>query len=142
MSLEATSQIVALMHSNDPVADALGIELVRVTNDRVELSMPIDNRHVGGHGVCHGGHLFTLADVAMAYVSNRHNTVAFATHAAIDFVEAVRHGDLVQAEGRERNLRGKAGICDVTLRVDGRVVAVFRGNTLQTSGHVTEQWES
>lgn len=115
----------------DPVAAGLGLELVSVGDDSVQLRFTVDERHVGWHGRCHGGVLFSVADVAMSYVSNRHPGQAFATHAVVDFLDAVDAGDVVDVEGSETARRGRAAICDATLRVAGRTVVTFRGSTLR-----------
>ena len=132
------AEVIARMHAGDPIAQSLGIELVEGSDERVVLRMPIDDRHVGGASVCHGGILFTFADVAMSYYGNRSNEYAVATQASIDFIEAVHGGVVIEAEAAEAHLRGRAAVYDVTLRVEGRVVALFRGKTLRIQGRVTD----
>ncbi len=134
MTAELPAQPVERMcalHDNDPIAAQLGIELVAAEPDRVVVQMTVDDRHTGGHGLCHGGMLFTLADVAMSLVCNRHQAKALATNATIDFVSGVLPGATVVATAVERNLRGRAGISEATLTVDGAIVALFSGRTLQ-----------
>ena len=132
------SEVIARMHAGDPVAKNLGVELIEGSDHKVVLRMRVDDRHLGGHSLCHGGVLFTLADIAMSYVSNRSNDQAVATHATIDYIDGVRADEVIEAAATETNRRGRAAICDVTMRVDGRVVAMFRGNTLRTQGRVTD----
>jgi acyl-CoA thioesterase len=132
------STVIARMHAGDPIAERLGIELVETHTSGVRLRMVVDDRHLGGHAQCHGGVLFTLADVAMSYVSNRSNLQAVATHASIDLIDAVRDGEVIDVDAVEANVRGRAAICDVTMSVGDRVVAKFRGRTLRTRGLVTD----
>ena len=56
-----------------------------------------------------------------------------AVAASIDYIDATGVGEVVTAAAVEHNLRGKAGIYDVTIRAgaDDRLVATFRGNTLR-----------
>lgn len=137
MKIDA-ARLVTQMHAGDPIAEMLGIELVSVSSDAVTVQMRIATNHLGGHAVAHGGILFTLADVAMSYVSNRSNIQAVATHCAIDFLEAVKSGDLVVAKAREINSKSKSAIYDVEMTVSDRVVGQFRGNTLRVGGLVTD----
>lgn len=129
----SVAQRVTELHAADPIAAALGITLVAVGDTSVQLSMQVEARHVGGHGRCHGASLFALADVAMSYVGNRFPGQAFATRAGIDFIGPVELGDVVLATANESSLRGRSALCDVTLTVDGEIVAQFRGNTLRVS---------
>jgi acyl-CoA thioesterase len=38
------------------------------------MSMVVRKDHLNGHGICHGGAIFTLADSAFAFACNSHNT--------------------------------------------------------------------
>lgn len=114
----------------DGIAKDLGVELVDIGDASVTLQMAVTDAQVGWHGRCHGGVLFTLADIAMSYVGNRFPDMAYATHAAYDFVDGVDAGDVVTASAVEHARRGRTAVIDVTLRVDGRMVGLFRGNTV------------
>lgn len=118
----------------DVIAAGLGLELVAVGAGSVRLRFTVDERHVGWHGRCHGGVLFTAADVAMSYVSNRGEAQAFATHASIEFLGGVGIGDVVDIEGGETARRGRTAVLDAMLSVDGKIVAGFRGTTLEMRG--------
>ena len=41
---------------------------------------------VNGHGICHGGFIFTLADCAFAFACNCYNQRTVAHHCAITFL--------------------------------------------------------
>lgn len=125
--------IVAELHDRDPIAAWLGIELVSAQADRVQLRMAVGEAHVGGHGLCHGGVLFTLADVVMSYVANRHGEGALASHGSVELLAPVHPGDVVEAVGRESAARGRGAVCDVELSVAGATVALFRGTTRRRS---------
>ncbi|MEM7092789.1 MAG: hotdog fold thioesterase [Actinomycetota bacterium] len=122
------------LFASDELARELGVELVQIGPARVELELLIEQRHIGWHGRGHGGVLFTLADVAMSYVGNRFDRMAFATQASVDFLGGVEEGDRVRAVATESARAGRAGVCDATLSVGERTVALFRGNTLQSRG--------
>ena len=118
------------LFASDTLAQQMGVTLVGVDARAVTLEMTVRTDQIGWHGRCHGGVLFTLADIAMSYVGNRFPDMAYASHAAIDFVGGVDEGDVVTAVAEESVRRGRSGVCDVTLRVGNDVICVFRGNTL------------
>ncbi len=73
-----------------------------------------------GHGICHGGFIFTLADSAMAFAVNPRGEPAVAQHAAITFV---RPGACRRDAGRgggERMHAGRSGMYDVRVMHRGR----------------------
>lgn len=118
------------LYDSDELAHAMGVALVAVEPRTVTLEMTVRDDHIGWHGRCHGGVLFTLADIAMSYMGNRFPDMAYATHAAIDFVGGVDAGDVVTVVAEESVRRGRSAVCDVTLRVENEVIGLFRGNTL------------
>lgn len=125
---ERARQCADAMWQNDAASKYLGIEVLSVGPGTASLRMLIENRHLNGHGVCHGGFIFTLADSAFAYACNSYNQVTVAQQAAISFISPVHPGDSLTATAREVNRSGRSGIYDIeVVRTDGQVVAEFRG---------------
>ncbi|PKO86199.1 MAG: phenylacetic acid degradation protein PaaD [Betaproteobacteria bacterium HGW-Betaproteobacteria-12] len=124
------------MWSRDRAAQALGITIVRVQPGASVLTMAVRSDMVNGHHICHGGMIFSLADTAFAYACNSYNknTVASACH--IDFLAPAKEGETLEAEAVERSASGRTGVYDVTVRVGGRTVALFRGKSYRIAGEV------
>ena len=115
------------MWADDRASRALGMAIERVEPGRAVLSMIVRSDMLNGHGTCHGGYLFLLADSAFAFACNSHNAHSVAQHAAIDFLAPGREGDRLVATAEERSLRGRSGVYDVTVENDDGPVAMFRG---------------
>ena len=47
---------------------------------------------VNGHGTCHGGYMFALADTAFAYACNSYDQRAVAQHCSISFLRPAQIG--------------------------------------------------
>jgi acyl-CoA thioesterase len=124
----------AAMERSDAAARGAGITLVDVGPGRARVAMTVEARHVNGHGTCHGGYLFLLADAALAYACNSYGVSAVAAGADIAFLRQVPLGAEVVAEAVERARVGRSGLYDVTVRVGDEVVAEFRGRTRQVPG--------
>jgi len=85
---------------------------------------------VNGHGICHGGYVFTLADTAFAFACNTYDDRTVAAGADISFLEPVTVGERLVARASERARRGRSGLYDVSVtRADGTAVAEFRGRS-------------
>ncbi|MCD6338922.1 MAG: PaaI family thioesterase [Verrucomicrobia bacterium] len=111
----------------DRLAEQLGVEILEVGAGRAVTRLRIDERHLNGAGVAHGGALTTLADVAFAAASNSHNALALAININISFMKAVGGGALV-AEARELSRRRRTASYEVIIRDEsGETVAVFHG---------------
>jgi acyl-CoA thioesterase len=118
------------MAGRDAAAQALGIEVVDVSPGRATLRMIVTPTMLNGHGMCHGGLVFALADAAMASASNSRGPRAVAVSASVDFLLPAHDGDVLVAEAVEVHHRGRTGLYDVVVtRTDGTVVARFHGRT-------------
>ena len=67
------ARILAALAKRNTVAHDLGVELVEARLGSARLAMVVQDRMVGGHGVCQGGYIFTLADMCGAYACLSHN---------------------------------------------------------------------
>ncbi|MGF7120306.1 MULTISPECIES: hydroxyphenylacetyl-CoA thioesterase PaaI [unclassified Rhodococcus (in: high G+C Gram-positive bacteria)] len=117
------------MFEADVASRALGIEVRELFPGRAVASMTVRETMVNGHGITHGGFVFTLADTAFALACNGYDEPAVAARADIRFLAPTRLGDELIAEAVERERYGRNGIYDVTVRVRGKSVAEFRGDS-------------
>ena len=125
------------MYARDRAAQQLGIVLAAIQPGGAVCRMTIRDDMVQGHGTCHGGIVFTLADTAFAYACNAHNRVTVALNAEIAFLAPARLGEVLTATARERSRAARTGVYDVEVRNDdGTLVALFRGTSYETRGEV------
>ena len=93
------------MWAEDKASQALGMRIEKVGPGHAVLSMTVGVDMVNGHGLCHGGYIFTLADSALAFASSSHNRRTVAQHCQISYVTPGRLGMRLIAEARERHKR-------------------------------------
>jgi acyl-CoA thioesterase len=120
---------VDAMWSDDTASKALGMTLEHVAPGEARVSMVVRDDMVNGHDLCHGGLIASLADSAFAVACNSRGVKTVAAGFEVDFLEPARLGDLLVATAAERALRGRSGIYDVTVRVEDKVIAEFRGRS-------------
>ena len=125
------------MYERDPASQALGMALDAIRPGYARMSMRVRADMLNGHGTCHGGYIFMLADSAFAFACNSHNFNTVGAGCTIDYLAPGRIGDVLVAEAVERALSGKTGVYDVVVTdQDGRKVALFRGKSHRVAGHV------
>jgi len=125
------------MYERDPASQALGMALDAIRPGYARMSMRVRDDMLNGHGTCHGGYIFMLADSAFAFACNSHNFNTVGAGCTIDYLAPARAGDMLVAEAVERALSGKTGVYDVVVTdQDGRKVALFRGKSHRVAGHV------
>ncbi len=118
------------MWARDRATAGLGMRLDEVAPGRARLSMPVTEAMANGHGICHGGFIFALADSAMAFAANPRGEPAVAQHASITYLRPARSGEVLVADAAERMHHGRSGIYDVRVSTaDAELVAEFRGHT-------------
>ena len=123
------------MWADDNASRELGMRLDDVAPGSARLSMPITRMMANGHGICHGGFIFALADSAAAFAANTRGEATVAQHASITFVRPGRVGEVLVADAAERAHAGRSGIYDVRVSTaDGELVAEFRGHTRTIRG--------
>jgi acyl-CoA thioesterase len=115
----------------DAAARLLGIELDGYGPGWARARMTVRADMVNGHGIGHGGLIFSLADTAFAAACNTWGPVTVAAGCDIVFVAPARIGDVLTAEARVRSRYGRHGIYDVTVADGDRLVAEFRGRSTQ-----------
>jgi len=123
------------MWAEDNASRGLGMTLVEVSPGRSELRMEITAAMVNGHGSCHGGFIFTLADSAFAFACNSYNQRAVAQHCSITYLAPGKLGDVLTARGVEGSRQGRSGLYDIHVtNQNGALIAIFRGHSRTVKG--------
>ena len=132
---ERAKRSAAVMWSDDRASSWLGMELKDVDEGTATLSLKVQEHHANGHGICHGGITFALADSAFAFACNSRNQSTVAQHNSITFTAPAKIDDVLTAQAREVRLTGRSGIYDVTVtKQDGTIIAEFRGHSRAIRG--------
>ena len=95
---------------------------------------------IQGHGTCHGGYLFALADSAFALACNSYNEATVAIGCSIDYIAPARVGDTLSAVCIEQSRSGRTGNYDVRIENhQGQLIALFHGQSYKVRGSVLTQ---
>jgi len=123
------------MWKDDSASQRLDMSLDHIAPGKATLSMVITEAMSNGHGNCHGGYMFTLADSAFAFACNSYNQRAVAQHCSITYLQPGRIGDRLTATASEVSRRGRSGIYDIRItNQGGEHVAEFRGHSRTVKG--------
>jgi len=130
---------VKALWSGDAASRNLGMVVDSCGPGRASVSMHIRPDMVNGHGICHGGLVFALADSAFAFACNSYGDNTVAAGAAIEFLAPGREGDRLRAIAIERWRAGRAGIYEIEVRNQrDELVALFRGRSHQIAGRLID----
>ena len=122
------------MWQDDRASQGLGMQIIDIGPGRATLQMTIQPHMVNGHGIAHGGFIFTLADSAFAFACNSHNYRTVAAQGSISFIRPGKLGDVLTASASEISRSGRSGIYDVRVTAAGTVIAEFRGHSRSIGG--------
>lgn len=121
--------------NDDSASQRLGMVLDHLAPGEATLSMTVTEAMSNGHGTCHGGYIFTLADSAFAFACNGYNQRTVGQHASITYLAPGRLGDRLTAAAREVSRQGRSGVYDVRVTdQDGQHIAEFRGHSRTVKG--------
>jgi acyl-CoA thioesterase len=121
--------------ADDKATRAMGMTIEKVGPGFAVLSVRVGESMVNGHGFCHGGYIFSLADSAFAFACNSHNQRHVAQQCQITYLAPGRIGMRLVAEARERHRGERSGIYDVTVKTEsGETIAEFRGHSRSIPG--------
>ena len=111
----------------DSFALFAGIELLEVKKGYAKARMEIKPMHLNGGGVCQGGAIFTLADLAFAAATNSHAKMTLSITSTVNFFKAESKGFLY-AEAKEVFDHKRLSNCEVCITNEGgELVATFTG---------------
>ena len=137
---ERAEKAAAALWSEDRASQHLGMRIETVSPGAATLTMTVQAHHTNGHGICHGGVIFTLADSAFAFACNSRNQATVAQHASVSFLAPARLGDQLVATAREVTTSGRNGIYDVKVVTAGEgPIAEFRGLSRTVKGTLFDE---
>ncbi len=111
----------------DKFALFAGVELLEVKSGYAKARMEIKPMHLNGGGVCQGGAIFTLADLAFAAATNSHARLTFSITSNVNFFKSESKGFLY-AEACEVFNHKRLANCEVNVTNEaGELIATFNG---------------
>lgn len=130
---------VQALWDGDRASQALGMVIESCAPGAAAVRMRVRPDMTNGHGICHGGLVFALADSAFAFACNSHGDNTVAAGAAIEFLRPARDGDVLRAVATERWRAGRSGIYEIEIRNQrAELVALFRGRSHRIEGRLVD----
>ncbi len=140
---ERAEKVAAAMWSKDAASPWAGIEQESIDEGAATMALSVQKHHCNGHGICHGGIIYMLADTAFAFACNSRNQSSVAHHNSISYLAPGQLGDRLKAETTEISLAGRTGIYDVKIsNQDGKIIAEFRGISRAIPGQMFDETEA
>jgi uncharacterized protein (TIGR00369 family) len=102
----------------------------RRAGERPAMGMFVQDVHTNLLGICHGGVLMTLADVAAAWGINQHRGTfggAPTLNLSFDFISAARQGDWIQAEVDRVTVKRRVAFSSGVICTGDNLVCRFSG---------------
>ncbi|MEL6288014.1 MAG: hotdog fold thioesterase [Pseudomonadota bacterium] len=125
--------VARYMASVNPVMKATGMRILDTRAGYARMSMFISEQYGNTYGVCHGGVVFSLADMCFGLAGNSHNVRCVTASADIDYISPGNVGADLYAEATEVHLGKRTALYDVRVtNADGSVAALarFKGRRL------------
>ncbi|MDD2568268.1 MAG: PaaI family thioesterase [Clostridia bacterium] len=108
----------------------LGVKLAEASPGYAKTVMIINEKHLNGMGVTHGGVVFSLADYAFAAAANAERKPSVAATVSISFLKTTQKGDKLTATCTVDKQGSRVGFYDVKI-IDqkGSLIATAKGTS-------------
>jgi acyl-CoA thioesterase len=138
--LERAKKSAEIMWKRDKASRGVDMKIERISLGEADLSLIVKSKYLNGHGTCHGGFIFCLADSAFAFACNSYNQVAVAQNCMITFIMPAKKGEKLIAKAREVSRTGRSGIYDVSVFNEKKQkIAEFRGLSRTIGGQIFKE---
>jgi len=125
---------LAQLLARDAFGSHLGIEFVDSAEGRAALRLRVGPQHLNLWSGCHGGAIFSLADMALGLLCNTRGKMGALIDAHMTFAVAVKEGDILTAQAVEVSRSNKlATYRSEVRRQDGTLVASLTGTVYLAS---------
>ncbi len=119
--------LIDYLNHFDRFAAAAGAQIVEIVDGVARAQMTVTETHLNGAGVCQGGAIFTLADLAFAAAVNSCGLMTVGTNNNITYLRSARKGDVLTAVAQEE-YHHKLPMCVVRVtNQKGDLVCVMTG---------------
>ena len=133
--LNKAEKVRSIIGKKDRLKSLLGMKIVDVQPGCAVVKMSVGKDHVNSANVCHGGTIFSLADVAFALASNSHGSLALAIDMSISFLRSVPPGETITAVCTEKHRGRRLGNYHIEVtNGNGQLVAL-----LKATAYITDQ---
>lgn len=117
-----------ILNKTDRFAANAGCRITEVDATHAVAEMKVTKEHLNAGGVCQGGALFTLADLAMAALMNHQGNLTFGISSNMMFLFSAVEGDHLRAEAVSINDHRKLPSVEVrVINQDDRLICHVTG---------------
>lgn len=135
--MSTPAEITAHMLQHDRFSQWLGLQIDATGPGYCKLHFTVNELHLNGFQVVHGGILFSAADSAFAFACNSHGILTLALDANISFMRPAHNGDLLTVEATAIHQGGRTGVYEVRItNPAGELINLFKGTAYRTSKNV------
>ncbi|MFN3921481.1 MAG: PaaI family thioesterase [Caldimicrobium sp.] len=122
-------QVKDYIYQKDKLFEFLEATIKDMKEGFAEVEMEVKEKHLNAAGICQGGVIFTLADLAFALASNSYGTLALAVKANITYLRPAKLGDKIIAKAEEFHKGKNLATYHITItkKETGEKVAFFEG---------------
>ena len=132
MAPNHVEKVKQLIREKDALIPLFNMNIVELTEGTSVVKMKVEQGHVNAAGFCHGGVIFSLADVAFALACNSHGKLAVALDMSISFIKAVTPGQIIKACCTERHKGRSTGRYTIEVTDDqNNLVALLKATAFR-----------
>ncbi|KAG0057056.1 hypothetical protein BGZ83_001905 [Gryganskiella cystojenkinii] len=116
-----------------------GLKLVSASKGRILCELPLEQKHMNGHGSCHGGLLSAVVDVggSLAIAAEDMDATGVSTDLNISFVSSAKIGETLVIDSRCDKIGGTLAYTSVEIKVEDKIIALGRHTKYVRLAHIS-----
>lgn len=119
------------LNNGDRFAAENGIQITELRPGYCRAEMTVEPHHLNAGGVCQGGAIFTLGDLAIAGCANAHGKLTLSINCQILFLRPAKLGDHLKAECTTPHCGRITAVETRITNADDELVAFMSGECYQ-----------
>ena len=132
-------RVHGIIEKHDKLIALFGMHIQEVWPGKAVVHMRVSKNHINSAQVCHGGTIFSLADVAFALACNSHGPLALAIDMSISFLRPVSVGELISATCIEKHRSRRLGNYQIEVTNESdQLVALLKATAFVTDQALDE----
>ena len=116
----------------DKLITLFDMKIIGVKEGEAMVKMNVGPDHLNAAKLCHGGAIFSLADVAFALACNSYGKTSLALEVSINYVRPAKLGEELTAYARKLHRGSKTGLYFIEVKnQDNKPVAFLKATSFQ-----------
>ncbi len=133
--MDTAQEVRGHIEAHDRLIGLFDMQIQEVLPGMARVSMKVGPDHLNAAGICHGGAIFSLADVAFALAVNSMGVMALALEISVNYLRPANEGTILTATAEQVHAGKSTTLFVVKVKDEAsQMVAFFKATAFRLQG--------